>query len=290
MPLPTPVADLLATAFGGAPRDVEPTIGGFSHRSALVTLGPTRCVVKLADVPMKRADLRHESRVLAALRGTGVPAPEPLALLADEQWTVEVLRALPGASGARLFEGPADRLPQVYRALGAAVRAIHSSSPAHGPVPELGSRFEAARAALPDLPLEPELRDALIAALEHPEWHTPTAGLTHGDAGIHNVLWDGRIVALLDWEWAGWGNTLLDLSWVYWTIRWRRLPPDCWEAFLGGYGAASRPARPGAYRALALGQIATILPRAASSPSAWGEWLRRLRWTLGLEFPDREGP
>ena len=141
---------------------------------------------------------------------------------------------------------------------------------------------------LPALELESDLRDGLREALEHPIWHAQPHGLAHGDAGLHNLLWDGRITALLDWEWAGWGTPLLDLAWLYWTIQWRRLPPALWHSFLAGYDAGpalARGAAPDEMRALVLGQIASILVRTNSQPTAWEEWLRRLGWTKGIAFP-----
>src|SRR5262249_10225081 len=97
-----------------------------------------------------------------------------------------------------------------------------------------------------------------------------------------------RITALLDWEWAGLGSPVIDLAWLYWTMRWRDLPPALWQTFLAGYGAGSAlvcGGSPEALRALALGQIAGILARVPEQPAAREEWLRRLRWTLGMTFP-----
>ncbi|MEP7188722.1 MAG: phosphotransferase, partial [Roseiflexaceae bacterium] len=118
-------------------------------------------------------------------------------------------------------------------------------------------------------------------------WVAPPHALAHGDAGLHNLLWHGRITALLDWEWAGWGTPLLDLAWLYWTIQWRKLPPALWHSLLVGYGtgpALVNGATPDEMRALTLGQIASILVRAHGQPSAWEEWQRRLHWTIGIAF------
>jgi aminoglycoside phosphotransferase (APT) family kinase protein len=144
-------------------------------------------------------------------------------------------------------------------------------------------------AALPDLALDAGLREELAASLVHSAWRPAAPRLVHGDAGLHNLLWDGRITALLDWEWAGCGPPLLDLAWVYWTMRWRSLPGQLWHTFLRAYGPGPALAAvdiPGALRALALGQVAGILARSTGEPAAWAEWLRRVHWTLALDFPE----
>ncbi|MBC8076389.1 MAG: hypothetical protein H7Y32_09975, partial [Chloroflexales bacterium] len=81
---------------------------------------------------------------------------------------------------------------------------------------------------------------------------------------------------------------LLDLAWLAWTLRWRKLPDTLWHAFGGGYG--SGPAAHGdvasdALRQLAIGQIAMILVRSQPNAAAFAEWQRRAWWTLEREFP-----
>jgi aminoglycoside phosphotransferase (APT) family kinase protein len=284
--LPQPALDLLTRA-AGVPSELAPTFGGFSHHSALATIDGRRCVVKAAEAVPKRADLRHEARVLVLLRGSGLPAPVLIALAEDAGWTVEVLEFMPGANGLHILAQAPAELGQVYDTLGRALAAVHHSGlapPAHDLL--LAERARRLRAALADLPLDDDLCAALAQALEQPAWRSPNVCLVHGDAGIHNLLWEGRITALLDWEWAGWGDPLIDLAWVWWTMRWRDLPSRLWAVFLAGYAADRRAqiaAEPAVLRALALGQIAGILARAQGQPGAWAEWLRRARWTLELE-------
>jgi aminoglycoside phosphotransferase (APT) family kinase protein len=280
--LPQPALDLLTSAVG-APGELAPAFGGFSHHSALATIGGRRCVVKAAEAAPKRADLRHEARVLALLRGSGLPAPALIALAEDAVWTVEVLGFVPGANGLHMLASAPAELERVYGALGRALAAVHNI-PLAPPAQELllAERASRLHAALADLPLDAELRVALAAGLEHPAWRSPDVRLVHGDAGIHNLLWDGRITALLDWEWAGWGDPLIDLAWVWWTMRWRDVPSRLWPVFLAGYAAPA--AKPTTLRALALGQIAGILVRVHGQAGAWDEWLRRARWTLELDI------
>jgi aminoglycoside phosphotransferase (APT) family kinase protein len=110
--------------------------------------------------------------------------------------------------------------------------------------------------------------------------YTGPIRLVHGDPGAHNLLWDGQLTALLDWEWAGLGDPLTDLAWVCWTLRFRQVAAPVRAAFLAAYGLPE-PNRAD-LRDLALAQIAAILVRVADQPEASAEWLRRLDWTLNL--------
>jgi aminoglycoside phosphotransferase (APT) family kinase protein len=292
MPLLDPrVLDLLSSTFPGAPiGDLAPTTGGFSHHTVYVTIGGERCVVKAAEAAHRRISLRREARILQLLHGSDLPAPALLALAEDDCWTVEAQRFVAGAHGLQvLADTPAD-LELVYGALGRLLAAVHSVR-LTAPSPDLllYARANAASEALPDLTLDAEVRAELEASLDHPAWNPAMPCLVHGDGGLHNVLWDGHISALLDWEWAGWGEPLLDLAWVYWTMRWRNLPGRLWQTLLSAYDlgpAVVGGGVPGALRALALGQVAGILARSKDEPAAWVEWLRRTHWTLALDFPD----
>lgn len=287
--LPEPLRELLRGAFGGAePADLQPTSGGYSHLSCAATIGGRLCVIKAADQPLRRADLRREAAALALLPGRGLLAPAVLALAESPAWTALVTARLGGEPGQALYSGPVATLAPAYRELGQALARLHTIVPADRAEPDdldLAPRAEQAAADLAGLPLPPELRADLAAALDHPIWRPSEPRLTHGDAGLHNVLRGEAGLALLDWEWAGWAHPLRDLAWVAWTMRFRRLPVSLWEDLLAGYAAlAPLPAGDAAtLRALALGQIADILRRAYAGP-AWDEWLRRLGWSVGLDF------
>jgi aminoglycoside phosphotransferase (APT) family kinase protein len=287
--MPTDVIRLLQAAFPDQPiGDVAATTGGFSNLTAHVTIGAQRCVIKAAAAELKRADVRREATLLRLLQGGDLPIPRPLALVEDDRWTIGVTSWLAGQHGLTVLERAPEQLEALYRALGRLLARVHRSGLAPpGSVPQLEERMQHALARLPALELAGDLSAVLRAGLEHPIWRAQPRGLAHGDAGLHNLLWDGRITALLDWEWAGWGTPLLDLAWLSWTIQWRGLPPLIWQSLLAGYAsgpALAHGATPDQLRALALGQIASILVRSQGQPAAWEEWLRRLRWTIGIEF------
>lgn len=293
--LPPPVAALVAAALPG--RKVEllaPTVGGFSNLSLLARVGGTPCVLKAAERPAKRADLAREARVLTMLAGRRLRAPRPIAFATGAGWSLLVTARRPGTPGLRLYAGPAAALNAPLIALGRALACLHALDlppPADAAAAGLLLACRAAEiaATLATLPLAADLRGPLVAALAHPAWHPAAPRLTHGDAGLHNILWGARGLTLLDWELAGWGDPRADLAWVGWTLRLRGLPPEAWPALLDGYGrerAAALDLDAEALDALALGQVAALLVRAAAGPT-WDEWLRRARWTL--EHPSAGG-
>jgi aminoglycoside phosphotransferase (APT) family kinase protein len=286
--LPPPVAALLAVTFPGQPIGAPtPTTGGFSNLSAHVRVGGRPCVVKAATAPAKRADLRREALVLALLRGRRLGAPAPVALAEDGDWSILVTRHRRGTPGQRLFDWPAPALEPPLHALGRSLARLHRLRlpPPDGAAQAgllLAERAAALAAALATLPLPGALHDPLRAARAHQGQYAAPPRLVHGDPGLHNVLWAAPGLTLLDWEFAGWGDPRTDLAWLAWTMRFRALPPRCWQALLVGYGPAALPIDEGALHTLALGQVASLLVRAAGGP-AWDEWLRRARWTLDLD-------
>jgi aminoglycoside phosphotransferase (APT) family kinase protein len=289
--IPPDVVSLLHAAFPGQPiGDVAATTGGFSNITTVAAIGAARCVIKAATTPLKRADVRREALALKLLASSELPIPTLVALVEGQAWSVAVTRFVDGEHGLLLLARAPEQLTPLYHELGRLLAALHSMRFATSePAMLLAERARHVFDLLPALAIDTELRTALAASLKHPIWRSDDLALVHGDAGLHNLLWDGRITALLDWEWAGYGTPLLDLAWLYWTMRWRDLSPALWESFLAGYGrgpALARSSPPEALRALALGQIGGILARVQNHPGAWQEWLRRLRWTLDLAFPE----
>lgn len=287
--LPAPVIDLLAAALPGAPvTALTPTVGGFSNLSVAARIGGVPCVVKAASAPAKIADLRREAHVLALLQGRRLGAPAPVAFAEGGGFAVLVTRRRPGRPGITLYGGAPETIAPACAALGSALARLHAApiDPPPGAAELLvGARAAELAATLAGLPLPADLRAPLAEALAHPAWRPAHPRLVHGDAGLHNVLWGRRGLTLLDWELAGWGDPRLDLAWAAWTLRFREVPPAAWGALLGGYGrarAAALDLDAETLRALALGQVAALLARAAGTPAAWDEWLRRARMTLHL--------
>lgn len=286
--LPDDVLAAIAQAFpGDTIGPLQPTVGGYSNLTVILPLGGRRLVAKVAHTPLKRADVRHEARVLATLHDSGLPLPELVAIIDEADFTLELLRYIEGDNAIRFFNEEQSTLPQIYAAIGHTLAAVHRHT-IEGEEYDLLPRYAETQAALGALHLPLTLARALHAALDHPIWQHHGTRLVHGDAGLHNVLWHGHLRALLDWEWAGRGLPLLDIAWTAWIMRFRTLPAAVWDAFCAAYNAhADQPvaATPADLRALALSQVAAILTRTAPDTWARGEWQRRAEASIAFPFP-----
>jgi aminoglycoside phosphotransferase (APT) family kinase protein len=199
------------------------------------------------DAPTKVAASLNLPEVFAVLRRVwraGVTVPEPLWLCTDPQVLgapFYLMRWIAGvAQGHKIVAEPShggDREALAGR-LGEELAKIHRITP---PEPDLG--FLAT--PLPD-PLRHTIKSYRIfldqLGRPHPglEWglrwcetHAPPPGdgsgeivLLHQDFRSGNYLVDGQgLTAVLNWEFAGWGDPISDLGW-FCAKCWRRSRPD----------------------------------------------------------------
>jgi aminoglycoside phosphotransferase (APT) family kinase protein len=225
--------------------------------------GTRQELVLRTDAPTRIAlswDRAQEYRVLEAAWRAGVTVPEPVALCEDP--TVlgrpfQVMRRVAGeARGPRLMRDPAvlaggDALAS---RLGRELAILHRLAP---PVAGLG--FMPVPDGPPALARVAEYRarlDALDAAEPVLEWalawlerRAPPRGrvcLLHADFRTGNYLVaDGRLAAVLDWEFAAFGDPQEDLGWMLMRAwRFGNDARECGgvgsrEAFLSGYEEAA---------------------------------------------------
>lgn len=183
------------------------------------------------------ADVVRQGRVMRELADTAVPVPAIRWLGDDLQWFERpyfVAERLVGDC-YRLNEmvagDPANPDAATMRSLAreatAALAALHrldwqAKLPDWGPPPSLEEEVQRwdwllERNADPERTSDPSLtaagprvRDLLLERLPAPG----RTGIYHGDFQWSNLFCrDGRLVAVLDWELAGVGETLMDLGW-----------------------------------------------------------------------------
>jgi aminoglycoside phosphotransferase (APT) family kinase protein len=192
--------------------------------------GPQRLVLRAAGntgVPSSLERL-HEFAVLKAAFAAGVTVPEPLFASADPSIFGKpffVMRLVDGTAAAhRITRNPAldPVLPEIAEQLGRELARIHAIRP---PRPDLDflTPYEKSNPACQIagfrdfLDAHPSPRPVLEWGLRWLETHVPAAAepvLCHHDFRTGNYLLDGaRLTGILDWEFAGWGDSHEDLGW-----------------------------------------------------------------------------
>jgi aminoglycoside phosphotransferase (APT) family kinase protein len=222
------------------------------------------------------ADVLRQVAVLEALDATDVPHCNVKWSGDDLEWfdrpyfcvpalDGDVLRFAPGEWGTKLS---AQTRRHMARQAMTALADIHRVDPAR--VPYLGDAIPFAedvtrwdrfyeRAAEPErLALVPELRRKLLSQLpaDAPQ------GIFHGDFQWSNLFYsfDGKLLAVIDWELTGIGATLNDVGWIAVFND-----PACWAG--GG---------------MIMGQMPKAEELVAMYEEAWGEPLPALGWYRAL--------
>jgi aminoglycoside phosphotransferase (APT) family kinase protein len=233
---------------------VERLKGGAIQENWLVDAdvdGAPRGLVIRKDAPAAIAashDRAAEFALLRTAHAAGVTVPEPLAFCADSAvlgGPFAVMARVAGVGfGPRIVKDQAlggDRRA-LARAIGREMALIHAIRPPQAdlaflgepPAQSMAHEIALMRAALDTLRL---VRPALEWGLRWLEERAPPSRaitLVHRDFRTGNYMVDdGGLTAVLDWEFAGWGDPMLDLGW-FCAACWRFSRPDL-EA--GGIGA-----------------------------------------------------
>lgn len=215
---------------------VERTPGhaGFSFFFALRSRGEHReYVLRLPPPSVKlegTADVLRQARVIAALRGTGVPVVDVTWAGDDPRWFGRPYFIVPRLPGDGLRTGPgewaaalpAERLRSMARQAMEALARLHRLDwrrhvPDDGPPLDLvvdvhrWDRFRE-RAAEPEMvALGPEVKRRLLERLPA----TPRIGICHGDFQWANLFYTGGVLtAIVDWELWSVGAVPTDLGWI----------------------------------------------------------------------------
>jgi aminoglycoside phosphotransferase (APT) family kinase protein len=266
---------------GGAIQEnwaLEATIHGGprSGRHALVLRTSARSIL---PVSWNRVE---EFAIVRVAHAAGVCAPEPWALCEDPTVIGQpfyVMARAPGeARGARVVRDPnvLGRGDALIRDLAAQLAALHRVRP---PVPALSfipvpdrdaasARIEEYRRHLDSLDAsEPTLEWAMSWLARRTPKPVPHC-LIHGDFRTGNYLvHQGELTAILDWEFAAFGDPREDLGWML--ARFWRFGAHAREAG----GIAGREALLSAYEAAS----ATAVDRTAVD---WWEVMATVRWAV----------
>jgi aminoglycoside phosphotransferase (APT) family kinase protein len=188
----------------------------------------TKLVLRLAPPGVKiagPADIERQTRIMLSLRDTAVPVPRVFWHGDEPEFFGRPYFVVEFLEGVKLSDAPfnSDKMKRLARKGIAMLAALHGVAwePRRGAFGEPGTLGEELKRLdnLLDRPTldpavvarAPELRERLRSSI--PE--SPRIGCVHGDFQWANVLFDDeRPIALIDWEIASIGPTLIDLGWV----------------------------------------------------------------------------
>lgn len=211
-------------------------------------------VDRLASQKFVGTRVADEYPLLIALYDAGVCVPKPYAL--EGGGTVLgapalVLGEVAGGTVGDLFNFPApDR--ELAAQLTRQLALIHAMPPAvvsrsepsaQEVVDALRQEIEGFRAGWKSLGRASAIIEAAFHCIDaNMHLAAGRCAFVHGDFGLHNVLVDqGRVAAVLDWEFSRLANPAVDLGWFYYTAE----HLVGWERFLSDYADAGGTVPPG---------------------------------------------
>ncbi|WP_298788438.1 phosphotransferase family protein [uncultured Marinococcus sp.] len=262
----------------------ERLTGGFSHHTFLVTQASRQYVLKIEKG--SGGYLRREYEVLEQLRGASF-LPAPAGFLEAEGYFSFMQSYHRGENVSKLASHSSFWL-EAYKSLAVMLASeVHSRK---GSIREYDRNAE---------PLQWNI-DALPPGAMHHQavevWKARTStGITfvHGDAGPHNmILNENHRAVLIDWEWAGWNDPMIDISWALWNAAFHA--PERYSelrrAFLETYvSIRTMNITETNIKAYSLAVIYRALGRVRRSPEAiQNRWVKRLDWTLNSNWEKGE--
>jgi aminoglycoside phosphotransferase (APT) family kinase protein len=297
----TRLADFIAKASGATVTALEaaPLSGGAIQENWLVAAeldGKRQEMVLRTDAP-SRVAVSHgraeEFAILQAAFAAGVSAPEPLWLCRDPAVLGQVFylmrRAGGVAPGYRVVRDKSlggDRVKLAER-LGGELARIHTIRPggpgAGGidflPLPKQGPALDQIAMLRGDLDRRTEGYPVLEWALRWAERHLPAASaitLIHQDFRSGNYMVDDKgLTAVLDWEFACWGDPMTDIGWFC---------AKCWRYGEDALEAGGIARREDFYRGYEAGGGRKIDAKAVH----FWEIMAHLRWAIiALQQADR---
>ena len=188
-----------------------------------------------------------EYELLRALHAAGLPLAEPLWREADLAWLGQpfiISRRMPGRDGTDAWDQDESARRGICLQLAGILGRLHSVDPAIMGVPSRGDPADHIRAYVTQwrdrwqrhrVHASPTLEAAFGWLLENVPANVARLAVVHSDVGFHNILTEnGRITALLDWEFSHPGDPAEDLGYCRLSVE--KLMP--WNQFLAAYEAA----------------------------------------------------
>jgi aminoglycoside phosphotransferase len=265
--------------------------GGYTNITFLMEGTDPLLVAKVTN--LMNHDTLNEVNCLKLLKGSGV-SPIVHDVLEISNMRIILMDYRHGVNGQSILDsGDLERAQTLYKTLGHFLASqIHSKSFISNQNGIRKSNAEQLKASKLDLAFVPEdlVRQSSII-LSDLDDNEQNWVLTHGDYGAHNILFESdNNLNVLDWEWAEWGNPLNDVAWVCWftKLHYSELAHILNRAFIDEYLSYNAISiSPQQLKTCSIYKVWNILYRVRhSTPKVQDEWVRRLDWTLNIDFSD----
>jgi Ser/Thr protein kinase RdoA (MazF antagonist) len=262
--------------------------GGYTNETFLLRGTNPPLVAKVANTFNK--DIENEINCLKLTQETGI-VPKLYETFQNNNYQITVMEYCEGENAQSILDQKdIDRTNEIYTLLGKTLtKDIHSQK--YKKVSK-GIR----ECNISKIPIELEfvpqelsrLSKELISSVND---HKEDWVLTHGDYGVHNVLFkQNRRLTVLDWEWSEWANPLADIAWVCWFTRlhYEEHATILNSLFIKGYtNEQSIPLPIEKLKGYALYKVWKVLNKVQNAPvEVQEEWVRRLKWTIETDIYD----
>ena len=268
--------------------NLNPTrlVGGYTNDTYLLNGTGPRLVAKVGA--FSNLDLKNEFYSLEISKGISV-VPKVYEYINEDGVQILIMEHCEGVNGQSILDNnDLETTKRLYKVLGKTLsNSVHSLkfNPNLKPINQCSIKEINL-----DLDFVPEiLIQHTRKILNNVDDNENDWVLTHGDYGIHNVLFtNDNSITILDWEWAEWGNPLMDLGWVCWftKLHYPHHSAILNAIFTNEYKIhSSVELSSDKLKAYCLYKVWKILNKVTRAPEeVRQEWVRRLRWTLETDL------
>lgn len=258
--------------------------GGYTNNTLLLEGSDPPVIAKIFK--KNNIDATTEIKSLTLLNDAGF-SPKIYEYFEDHESLYVIMDYVHGVNSQRFLDNEEiDKVREIYKLLGLRLaKDIHSikrsGSSLHFPVIELINVDIDSFDFVPSLLKDEVKRILTISVIEEETF-------IHGHFGPHNTIFSDDSLFVIDWEWAGWGNPLQDISWVVWFVylHYPHVCKELSEIFLRTYSLHSNVLiTKELVKAFSVSRVTNILNRIKNAnEDVKNEWLRRLEWTLHIDF------
>ncbi|MFE3577451.1 phosphotransferase family protein [Lysinibacillus sp. NPDC059133] len=262
--------------------------GGYTNTTYLLDGTHPLLVVKVANTFSQ--DIYNEINCLKLIQETGI-APKFYELLETNDNQITVMEYREGKNGQAIFDdNGVEKIKELYKSLGKSLaKNIHSKKYNFSSNGIKECDLHAIKMSLDFVPEELKRKSKVI--LQKINDSKMDWVLTHGDYGMHNVLYtEDNVLTVLDWEWSEWANPLNDVGWVCWftKLHYPKQADSLNSVFIEQY-KTNNPIflSSETLKGYCVYKVWKILHKIKNAPlEVQQEWIRRLEWTIETDIFD----